>query len=475
MPHPTDRRIRRFAAPLFFLLVLALLVMAIGSFISVRAPRTEPAQPERIKSKAQQVGSLVKAGRANGLDPRPIMDRMNEAKDLMRSGEFEAAERLVDEALTLAEGDAETRARATEEALGAFEKLVVTGDSPRNGFYDPSLVYTPDGSVGWLTYSSCYGDEGPPAYSQFISTHVAKSTDHGATWTFQKKVNASVPGVIRGKIFGEDAGTWHYEVSSMAHDAEDIGREWKMFAHKIFSTVKDRNRPQYSFITMKHASDPAGTWSEEIPLFAARMPKEELAQFRYRVGDLDGELGGILVVSEPSALVRDGVLYLAMTGLDKRGAERILLVASDDHGQSWRYAGTLATRRDAEALGLRGLDGANLYVENGRTYLMTVAVGSAKRPEWNHYGTLLFEIEDLAHAKVKRADGLLEILQHLEPLDLNSGNHGGGQAAYDPHNTNGGILFPQINLAAMPEFAWVFKTNVFPNPASRADLKPTRP
>lgn len=352
-------------------------------------------------------------------------------------------------------------------SFGTFEKLVVAGDTPRNGFYDPSLVYTEDGSVGWLTYSSCEGDEGPPAYSQYISTHVAKSTDHGGTWTFKQKVNASVPGKVPGRIFGEDAGYWHYEVSSLAHEPLDPGREWKMFAHRIFSTPTKRNLPQHSFITYKVASDPAGTWSDEVALFGARMPNAGLAKIQHRVAEYHGDLGNVLVLSEPSALVHDGILYLAMTGLDRGGAERIFLLASDDHGRNWRYVGTLASRLDAEALGLRGLDGANLYAENGRVYMLTVAVGSAEKREWNHYGTLLFEIEDLERARVKRADGKLEILEHLKPLDLNSGNHGGGQAAYDPHNTNGGILFPQINLAALPEFAWVFRTNVFPGSANR--------
>lgn len=468
MPHSKARRLRRLAAFLSFLLLAGLLLLAAGG-TSADSPQ------ERIKDKAQRVGQLVKAGRGAGLDPRPVMEKMNEAKALMQQGNFEDAEKVVDEALALAEGgsagsgpDAGARAAGgSSSAFGTFEKLVVAGDTPRNGFYDPSLVYTQDGSVGWLTYSSCYGDEGPPAYSQFISTHVARTTDNGRSFTFAKKVNASVPGAVPGGMFGEDTGFWHYEVSSMAHDPGDPGREWKMFAHKIFSTVKKRNRPQFSYITYKYASDPGGEWSEEVPLFGARMPKDGIAELRERVGDLDSDLGNVLVLSEPAALVHDGVLYLALTGLDRRGAERIFLLSSSDHGRGWRYAGTLATRRDAEALGLRGLDGANLYVENGRAYMMAVAVGSSAKPQWNHNGTLLFEVEDLATARVKRAGGKLEILQHIEPLGLNSGNHGGGQAAYDPHNTNGGILFPQINIDGLPEFAWVFKTNIFPVSASR--------
>ena len=89
----------RFSLSTVVPVLLIVVLVAIGSFLAAHTPHAEPAQADRIKEKAQQVGGLVKAGRASGLDPQPIMKRMNAAQELMRSGEFEQAEKLVDEAL----------------------------------------------------------------------------------------------------------------------------------------------------------------------------------------------------------------------------------------------------------------------------------------------------------------------------------------------------------------------------------------
>ena len=66
-----------------------------------------------------------------------------------------------------------------------YTKLVITGETVDKGIYDPSVAYTPDGTVGWLTYSSVIGNgnlvKGRVRLGEYVSTHLARTTDGGAT------------------------------------------------------------------------------------------------------------------------------------------------------------------------------------------------------------------------------------------------------------------------------------------------------
>jgi hypothetical protein len=81
-----------------------------------------------------------------------------------------------------------------------YTKLVVAGDTLDKGIYDPSIAYSPDGRTGWLTYSSVTGSgnvvQGKLALGQYVHTHLARTTDGGASWQFVKVLNQSSDGMI---------------------------------------------------------------------------------------------------------------------------------------------------------------------------------------------------------------------------------------------------------------------------------------
>ncbi len=124
-----------------------------------------------------------------------------------------------------------------------YDRLTVVGetDAP-NGIYDPSVEYLPDGSRGWLFYSSV-GGAGPA-----VETHLAETTDHGATWTFRQEINSAVPETLL--LDGNSvAGVWNTEVTSVAYDPDDPNREWKLFAQRIFRQINPpQNRAELSWI-----------------------------------------------------------------------------------------------------------------------------------------------------------------------------------------------------------------------------------
>ena len=157
-------------------------------------------------------------------------------------------------------------------AWSAYPEVTVLENVSANGIFDPSVEYDASGATGWLTYSAVYGDVTP--WGANVETRIARSDDHGATWIYEQVVNPSTAGSLTPIQGPTIDGVWNAEVSTLVHDPSDAGREWKVFAHRIFRRTEDgfteeQNEPAYSWISLRTAADPAGEWSDEIALMGA--------------------------------------------------------------------------------------------------------------------------------------------------------------------------------------------------------------
>lgn len=346
-----------------------------------------------------------------------------------------------------------------------YTKLVISGEHLQGGIYDPSLEYTPDGKTGWLAYSSITGDFKP--VGPYVHTHLARSDDHGKTWHFVKAVCQSIDGTLQRPEGDPLPGVWRYEVPSLCCDPTDRGREWKLFVHKYFWNAKKDRMPDYGWIVLRTASDPSGPWSEEVPMFGAgkvvlfglieagTFPREPYHQTKVDLNQLDPSLSDAVAYSEPGTIVRDGTIYLSLTLLKPSGPDRIVLLASKDHAKTWCFVSSLVGKKDAEALGYSYLDGSSLAADRGKVFLL--AAPGSRRPMLD--GTVALEFESLGKGRLKRnADGSLCVAAYFAPQPSILSEHGAGQSDYDEHNTEGGLLMPQINVRAYPEVFQIYQT-----------------
>lgn len=348
-------------------------------------------------------------------------------------------------------------ALATPAGAAAPARIVISGELALNGTFDPSLEFAPGGE-GWLSYSAVFGDVLP--WGPHVETHLARTIDGGESFVFESVVNPSLPGTLQLIGGGVETGVWNYEVSSLVHDPDDPGREWKLFAHKIFrrteqNFTEEQNMPGYSWIVLKTAPHPAGPWSAERALLSSGpLPPAPYDAVEFSINDLDetGGLDHLLVYSEPGAFYRDGVLYLSLTGLTTTH-DRIVLLASDDHGDTWRYVGTPITVGDANQLGYLAIDGSAIAEQAGQVFLLLTPETSSVV----HDGTLVFAFDDLEGAALVRRGGVPVVHGVLPAIPGLPAGRRGGQA--DFHESSSiGVVQPSLTMEAYPEFFRIYAT-----------------
>lgn len=347
-----------------------------------------------------------------------------------------------------------------------YTKLMPSGERLEGGIYDPSVAYTPDGKIGWLAYSSVKGDYKP--IGQYVHTHLARSTDGGAHWEFIKALNTSTNGTLTLPDGKQLPGVWRYEVPTLVCDAADpdASRRWKLFVHYYFWAPKRDRMVIYGWIALRTAADPAKEWSADVPLFGAgKNPLAPYHQTRVDLNALDPSLKNSIAYSEPGALAHDGRLYLSLSALQPRlglGGIRvghtIVMLASDDHGESWRFVRKLLDNDDAVRFGADAFDGSSLAEDGGRFFLLASPMRRGKVPEV-HHGTAAFEFESLTEGRLRRdTNGLPAVATYFAPQPGIFSIVGAGQATYHAANVNGGLIFPQFNLKAYPEVFQIFST-----------------
>jgi hypothetical protein len=341
-----------------------------------------------------------------------------------------------------------------------YERIVLEGDHSNKGYADPSVEYLND-DIGYLTYSGLEQKPENLKYQnlEFIHTHLAKTTDHGKTWIFIKRLTESLSDTVESPIFAKKlgletnliSGEWHHEVPSLVYDPDDIGKEWKLFWHKYFSMDAEGGNPReriltHSWIMMKEADIPENLDSaEEIKLFSPGLSPGGL----YNFDDPNTQFSWY---TEPGAIYWQGKIYVALSTYIE-GNVPVTLVTSSDHGKTWEYIGILIDGNDAFNDYFQ-FSGASLVEENGKIFLFAAPVIKKKG---TFSGTLVFEFEDIDKGLLKR-DNSGNTIPHKYFKRSLSGSLHAGTADYHKYNTYGGSVMMQADGNYAPAYAQLWNT-----------------
>lgn len=455
------------------------LALSFGSTCKVGADQE---QARRVQQKAEVAKQGVQKWSREGKNTSAVRDLMDEVASEARNGNLNAAEAKLDQALAILNGQESPAKQATaavnssrnprltaeganatrDIVEGPYRQINIIGDSPKNGYFDPSMEYGPDGT-GWMAYSAIFGDAAP--FGPNVETHVAKSLDRGKTWTFAAKINTSTAGEFRFPNGTIAKGTWNHEVPTLLYDAGDSGKEWKIFAHRVlFNKKRKKGQPHNalpsSTIIYRHAPHPTGPWSEARHLFSGKaLPSEYAKDVQIKLNTLRSDLQKYVIFSELGSVVVDGTIYLSLTALKTDGSDKIILLASNDHAKTWRYIGVLLDRSDASSLGYRSFDGSSLVKIKERLYMFAAPM-TRDRGFTSYNGMMVMEFEDISKSKLKRdSKGVVMVEYYVGPNQSIWSGNGGGTADYDEQNTAGGIVFPQMNMSDSPEIFQLFNTS----------------
>lgn len=340
----------------------------------------------------------------------------------------------------------------------AAEPIKIIGDQEKSGIFDVSVEYGDDG-MGWMAYSRVQIPE-------YVETRLARSMDGGATWHFSGLVNPSLPGTQ--PLGGEKIqGVWRNETPSLLYDRMDVpARRWKVFSERYLTKAPYRAKDTLhggGWVEYRYAATPMGPWSDPVRLFGS---KESGSQIDLNM--LDPALSGFSFYNEIGSIEKNGVIYLSLdasataSGLGEWEKRKIILVASLDHGQTWKYLGVLTDYKDASAFGYLVFTGSSLVESGGKIYALLTPSGKKGLLVKNrgHDGIHVVPFEDITRAKLKRdATGKLMV---TKIMNIAPTSHSGGLADYHEKNIRGGIVFPQIDLKRAPAVFQTYSTGQRP-------------
>ncbi len=313
---------------------------------------------------------------------------------------------------------------------------VVNKPENLSGMLDPSIAYNFKKNELLMAYTASY-DASSMRHVRLASGSKGKCT----SWIY--KGNG-----FEGKSYSllkTDAetvfrnGVWRIETPSIVYDPDDEGKEWKLFAYKYFWSPSDdigtavEIAKHYGMIVYKYASEANKEWSAEQWLFSPAPnypPQPYQRMVKLHLNKLHSDLSGVTSYSRPSVVYKDGYLLMALSAFtNKETPNRIVMIASPDHGQSWIYLGSPIAESDVLNIeNYTRLAGATLMQKKDNVYLSAVFGDENTR----NRQTYIFEFSNINKAKLKRRqDNKLKVVNEIDYTQSISGTIGGGFSAYN--------------------------------------------
>jgi hypothetical protein len=301
-------------------------------------------------------------------------------------------------------------------------RISIEGDpiatSTFKGYGDPSLERDPGGDL-WLAYS--WLDElafqGEPGFA--VRTHLARSTDDGATFELVRTTNIAVT------VDKPVAGLVLHEVPSLMKDSDN---QWRL-TWMTYAFLANGERVEFQFVRTQGAqpADLGNSTSVWLAGSATTTPSE--------YDESLANLNNCLAFTEPALFSHQGVDYLAancFVNVADPSTERLVLLRVD--GSVLSYVGDLLSGADAAALGGTRVEQIDLSVaQDGAVIAIVTPIDD--NASVIHRGCVVLEVENLATATMRR-DANNQLVRRAV-LTADGNGIGPGLCTYDATSSTG--------------------------------------
>ena len=310
------------------------------------------------------------------------------------------------------------------------------------GVFDPTFEFAHK-DFGWMAYAAIFDDQ--TGRLPLVSVKTAMSSREGKTWksygvAFESKEDSILDPQKTG---GEIQGVWRYEMPSLVYTPGDTGKEWKLYAYRYFWNGDIVLARQTGVIVYKYTPDPLRVpWSKEEWLFSAdefNPPRPYNGLISLKLNTLHQSLKDIVAYADPGAFFKDGILYMTLSAFTSvEDPDRIIMIASNDFGQSWVYLGNLLTQKDLRSMeNLTRYSAAQIIEKDGRPYVLVTFGDKVQKG----VGSFVIPVTDLKKAKLERDEnGTLNVIKHFPVGEDSFSALGGGQSDYHKDSATGVMM-----------------------------------
>lgn len=317
------------------------------------------------------------------------------------------------------------------ELRPALLRVIINATS--KGVFDPSVAT--DGKFSLMAVTNAYEET-----NGLFGTNVALAVSYKncETWAPLGVLFEGRADTLMGPDFKTPVGNgiWRAETAGIVYDPADTGREWKAYAYRYFWSGSAPLARLYSVITMRTASNPLEMkdWSREEWVFAAKpgTPPAPYNRVGTHLNTLHADLADVYFYARPSVVMVGDVMVMSLSAFvqGKDTVDRVIMLASTDHGRSWRYLGTPLHESELASIdpSLTRLGGASIFVQEDVLYI-SFALGNATS---DASGAYIFAFEDAGAGKLARdaKTGMLVPVSQVKTLRQPPSKLGGGHITY---------------------------------------------
>jgi len=328
------------------------------------------------------------------------------------------------------------------EVLVAGDPFAETNAVPDGfrGYADPSLEYDVATGTLWMTYSWLnvqISNPGPPVvFDLGVRTHLARSDDNGATFTFVRAVNNMA---MEAHPDTGAMGWSVHEVSTLVREPSGLWQVLWLKYFDPFGTVAGVDERQEFLYWKTTATDPTllgdngEVWAKSLATSASWGAPIDMNSIP--------ELADCVLQSEPGLFAFSGETYLASSCLvaDASGRrtdlERLVLLRQTATGYS--FVGNLLDAQDAIDLGVDVIEQADIAIaRDGSVILIVTPIVLNADP--SHQGCIVLEFSDFSSAMLERDVNGVAVPRAVITADGNG--LGPGLCSYDADSDTGVLL-----------------------------------